>query len=260
LGFERNRNDPRATTKRAGHPAQPPSPVVGPHCYFRHSPSGSSAPLLNDVSGHMGSSRPACRHAASHPKTRRASRAVRTEQLCGSTPAAWNTPLLRYGPVLPHMRHRTRRRGGAEPNQCAVHRRIGIDHFLCSGVDGPKPGSSAVLCIRNILKGPLKTCRYIAVGLGVLNLFKVVLHSEYPQGSGVREQNFSTAQCATLQSANFRGHVAVGQLRHGCHPVQGLRSGCCCSSNTSATDTLGCFTRRSSYPKGPASKTWRSSR
>jgi len=56
-----------------------------------------------------------------------------------------------------------------------------------------------------MFKGFLKTCRYMAVGLGVLNLIDV-LHIEYPQGSGVTEQNFSTAHCARLQSANVNGH------------------------------------------------------
>jgi hypothetical protein len=60
-----------------------------------------------------------------------------------------------------------------------------------------------MLRIRNMLKGLLKTCCNIAVGFGVLN-FIAVLQIEYPQGSGVRKQNLSTAQCATVQSANFK--------------------------------------------------------
>ena len=101
---------------------------------------------------------------------------------CGGTPAAFGSPLLRLDPVLPHVRHRGRRhgwRGRTEPDQRAVDRRIGIKHFLRSGVDWPKPGGSAVLCIRNMFKGLLKTRRYVAVRLGVLSLIDV-LQIEYP--------------------------------------------------------------------------------
>jgi hypothetical protein len=41
-----------------------------------------------------------------------------------------------------------------------------------------------------MFKGLLKTCGDIAVDLGVLSLIDV-LHIEYPQGSGIGEQNFS---------------------------------------------------------------------
>ncbi len=101
------------------------------------------------------------------------------------------------------MWHRAGRRGRTESDQCAVHRRIGINHFLRSGIDGPKPGGSAVLGLRNMFKGLLKASRYIAVGLGVLNLIDA-LHIEYPQGSGVRERNFSAPHgCTLIRTARF---------------------------------------------------------
>lgn len=133
---------------------------------------------------------------------RRSSRPMGTERSCGSTPAAFRSPLLRLVSVWPKMWHRVRRRGRTKSDQCSVHCRIGIYHFLRSGVDGPKPGSRAVLCIRYMFKGLLKTCGYIAVGLGVLNLI-AVLHIEYPQGSGIREQKFSTALCKLLCTARL---------------------------------------------------------